>query len=189
MKNTIIVHGKPGKEEYYSSEYPSSSNFAWIPWLQKQLIIKDIKADTPEMPHAYAPDYAIWKREFERFDITSETVLVGHSCGGGFLVRWLSENKDAEVYKVILVAPSIDPTKKISTGMYDFEYDPELVKRTKGFIIFTSDNDTVNAETSLKIITDAVANIEVKMFSGYGHFIPAHMHTEVFPELLEEILK
>jgi hypothetical protein len=56
MRNAVIIHGKPKKETYYSDQYPSSSNFAWIPWLQKQLIINDIKADTPEMPHAYRPD-------------------------------------------------------------------------------------------------------------------------------------
>ena len=79
MKNAIIIHGAPDKEEYYSDKYPSASNFQWLPWLQKQLIMRDIKADTPEMPHAYSPQYDVWKREFERFDITSETILVGHS--------------------------------------------------------------------------------------------------------------
>jgi len=42
MKNAIIIHGRPSKEVYYSSDYPSSSNFVWIPWLQKQLIIKSL---------------------------------------------------------------------------------------------------------------------------------------------------
>ena len=95
----------PSREEYYSSEYPASSNFQWIPWLQKQLLIKDIPTATPEMPHAYAPNYSVWKKEFERFDVTPESILVGHSCGGGFLVRWLSENKNIKVGKLILVAP------------------------------------------------------------------------------------
>ena len=76
MKNAIIIHGRPTKEIYYSDEYPSSSNFAWIPWLQKQLIIHDIKADTPEMPLAFEPDYEIWKKEFERFEITEATIFI-----------------------------------------------------------------------------------------------------------------
>jgi hypothetical protein len=62
---------------------------------KKQLLINEIAASTPEVSHSYDPQYPIWKREFERFEVTSETILVGHSCGGGFLVRWLSENKEA----------------------------------------------------------------------------------------------
>lgn len=142
MKNAIIVHGGPGKEEYYSDTYPSSSNFGWIPWLQKQLIIQDIKTDTPEMPHAYRPVYEVWKTEFERFDVTPETILVGHSWGGGFLVRWLSENSDVHVGKVALVAPSIDTSKKLDTGFFEFTIDPDLAKRAQEVILFTSDNDS-----------------------------------------------
>ena len=72
MKNAIIVHGMPSKEEYYSSDFPACSNNHWIPWLQKQFIMNDVKADTPEMPHAYLPEYEVWKKEFERFDVTQE---------------------------------------------------------------------------------------------------------------------
>ena len=107
MKNAIIIHGKPGKEEYYSDKYPSASNFQWLPWLQKQLLMRDIFAVTPEMPRPYEPEYKTWKREFERHEVTSETVLVGHSCGGGFLIRWLSEHPDVKTGKVFLVAPHL----------------------------------------------------------------------------------
>jgi predicted alpha/beta hydrolase family esterase len=188
MKNAIIVHGKPSKENYYSSESPSSSNFAWIPWLQKQLIINDIKTDTPEMPHAYQPDYSIWKREFERFDINEETVLVGHSMAGGFLLRWLSENKGVTVARVILVAPSLDPLRQNETGFCEFDIDPTITDRTQ-LVVLTSDNDSDKAALSLKMITDALPDAEIKMFPGYGHFILDHMPSAQFPELAEEILK
>jgi predicted alpha/beta hydrolase family esterase len=188
MKNAIIVHGKPNKETYYSPEFPSSSNFAWIPWLQKQLIINDIKADTPEMPHAYAPDYAVWKCELERFDISHETVLVGHSIAGGFLLRWLSENKKVTVHRVILVAPSLDPLRQSETGFCDFAIDPTLTERTQ-LVVFTSDNDSDKAALSLKMITDVLPHAEILLFPGYGHFIPEHMPTSQFPELVEEVLK
>lgn len=50
MKTAIIIHGMPSKEEYFSSENPSSSNKHWFPWIQKQLILKGVLAQTPEMP-------------------------------------------------------------------------------------------------------------------------------------------
>ena len=107
MKNAIILHGKPDREEYYDPKAPSMSNAHWIPWLQGQLLKQDIWAITPEVPNAYNPDWKLWCKEVERFDITPETVLVGHSCGAGFWLRWLSEHKDVKVGKVVLVAPSL----------------------------------------------------------------------------------
>lgn len=188
MKNAIIIHGKPSKEVHYSDNFPSSSNFAWIPWLQKQLIIKDLKTDTPEMPYAYEPRYEVWCKELERYDIGSETILIGHSAGAGFLVRWLSENKEATVGKVILVAPSIDPTKKSATGFCDFEIDKKLANRTKEFIIFTSDNDSKDINQSVEILVNKLPTTKVIKMSGFGHFIPDHMGTDKFPELVEAVL-
>jgi predicted alpha/beta hydrolase family esterase len=190
MKNAIIVHGTCDKEEYYSLEYPSASNFHWLPWLAKQLLIKDIYAVTPEMPHGYMPNYAVWKQEFERFDITPETTLVGHSCGGGFLMRWLSENNDQRVGKVVLVAPWIDPnkTKGEDNDFFDFIMDPEMVSRTQGVTIFNSDDDMEAVHTSVQQIMDTVPDIKLVEFDGKGHFCLGDLGGEAFPELLEEVL-
>lgn len=188
MKNAIIVHGKPTKEIYYSDAYPSSSNFAWIPWLQKQLMIRDIKTDTPEMPLAYEPEYTVWKTELERFDIHKDTVLIGHSAGGGFLVRWLSENKNVSVGKLVLVAPSLDPDKKSKTGFCDFEIDSELSARVSHISVFIS-NDAEHIKKSVEILQEAIPEIQVVTLEGMGHFIPAHMGRVEFPELLAEILR
>jgi predicted alpha/beta hydrolase family esterase len=190
MKNAIIIHGTCDKEEYYSPEYPSASNFHWLPWLVKQLLIKDIHAVTPEMPHGYMPDYVVWKREFERFDITNETILVGHSCGGGFLVRWLSENKDKNVGKVVLVASWLDPnkTKGEDNDFFDFVMAPELVSRTQGVTIFNSDDDMEAIHTSVKQIMETIPEIKLVQFQGKGHFYLSDLGKEAFPELLEEVV-
>jgi uncharacterized protein len=190
MKNAIILHGMGSKEEYYSLEYPSGSNSHWLPWLQKQLLTRDILAVTIEMPHNFAPDYAVWRREFERFDITPETILVGHSCGGGFLVRWLSEHKDVKVGRVVLVAPWLDPNKEDTTDFFDFEIDTALVARTDGITIFESDNDDVSGVApSVSLIRENVAGVKHILLNGYGHFCLGDMGTVEFPELLEEVLK
>ena len=188
MKNAIIVHGMPDKDEYYSPEYPSSSNFQWLPWLQKQLIMRDIQADTPEMPHAYNPVYDIWKREFERFDVTPETILVGHSCGGGFLVRWLSEHKDRVVGKVVLVAPWLDPETELETGFFDFTIDPDLASRTKGISVLCSDDDSSDIAVSVSKILNGIKDAVHIPFYGYGHFVGANLREKGFPELLDLVL-
>lgn len=190
-KNAIILHGSTDEEEYFSIKYPSMSNSHWLPWLQKQLLVKGISTATPEIPNPYRLNWEVWRREFERFDITTETILVGHSCGGGFLVRWLSEHKDRKVGKVVLVAPWIDPTnmKKGQDDFFNFDIDPDLVSRTDGVTIFNSDDDMHVIQESVKILRKEIKNIGYKEFKGYRHFITKHMGTDAFPELLEEITK
>lgn len=146
---------------------------------------------TPEIPLCYILDYETWKREFERFDVTEETLLVGHSCGGGFLVRWLSENNDIRVGEVVLVAPWLDPENKKGgrDDFFVFEIDAELVSRTKGTTIFNSDNDRESVQESVQTIRKHIKGVEYKEFSKYGHFCIKDLEGEAFPELLEHILR
>ena len=162
MKNAIILHGLPDKEEYYDPDFPAQSNAHWIAWLQKQLQRKDIFTQTPEMPLSFKPDYKVWKKEFERYDIDPETLLVGHSCGGGFLVRWLSEHKDTKVGKVILVAPWINPddNPESETGtFFHFDIDPNLVERTASTVIFRSSNDFEDVLESVDVLKKKIRNV------------------------------
>ena len=192
MKNAILIPGRPDKEEYYDPKYPTNSNNHWFPWISKQLQINDIFAVAVEPPHPWQPRYEIWKKEFERFDITPETVLVGHSCGGGFLVRWLSENKNQNVGKVVLVAPWINPDnnpESDTADFFEFDMDPDLTQRTKGVTIFNSDNDMETVLKSVDIIREKVPSINYREFHNYGHFCLRDLNTPEFPELLEECLK
>lgn len=186
MKNAVLIHGKPGREEYYDPEVPSASNFHWFPWLQKQLLVRDIAAQTPEIPNCWDPQYPIWQKEFERYDITPDTLLVGHSCGGGFIVRWLSEHKDAKVGKVVLVAPSLGLDWEAG-DFFDFEIDPNLAARTKGLIIFGSDNDRPALKEAIATFRNKIKNAHYREFSGYRHFTLESMGTDKFPELLDEL--
>lgn len=188
MKNAILLHGACDKEEYFSVEYPSLSNSHWFPWLQKQLLINGILTQTPEFPSPYAPIYSEWKIEFERFPINSETILIGHSCGGGFLVRWLSESK-IKVDKVILVAPWFDPDKTKTSEFFEFTIDPMLFEYASSLEVFVSDNDETDIHTSVEILCKAVPRIKIRRFTGLGHFTLGDMNKTDFPELLETILE
>lgn len=189
MKQAIILHGKPSKQEYYDPSYPSASNSHWIPWLQKELLTHDIAAHTPEMPNAYSPNYSLWSDIFERYDITKDTVLVGHSCGAGFLIRWLSEHTDTSVDKVVLVAPWLDPDNKLDSGFFDFSIDRTVAERTKGITIFNSTDDGEDIQKSVAHIRQQIDTVQYKEFENYGHFCLADMKTTEFPELLDYILK
>jgi len=172
MKNALIIHGCCDKEEYYSDVYPSLTNSHWFPWLQKQLLVKNIFTQTPEMPEAFNPDYKKWKAEFERFDVNKESVLVGHSCGGGFLLRWLSENK-ISIEKLILVAPFLNPNKKerYGDGFLDFKIDPEIIERTNSIEVLLSDNEDVDGvKESVDTIMKTFPSATLHQFKNMGHF-------------------
>lgn len=186
MKTAIIIHGLPTKEGYFSTTGDSESNCHWLPWLQKQLIVNGILAQTPEMPTPYNPTYQDWKDTLERFDLNEDTILVGHSCGGGFILRYLSE-ENVKVGKVVLVAPWIDPEKFLDTGMFDFAIDPNLISKTTGVTIFESTNDNEEIKESIRRILSEVDGANVKTFKDYGHFCFRNMHTREFPKLLKEV--
>ena len=188
MKNAILLHGLPSKKEYYNGKYPSASNSHWIPWLQKQLLVNEIKADTPEVPHAFDMDWDSWVKEVERFDVTPDTTIVGHSMGGGFWVRYLSEHPEVFINKLVLVAPWLNLNHEEASTFFDFEVDPGIIERTKEMIIFASDNDQSSVQNSVKFLRGKFPSATYREFHEYGHFTLKSMKTNAFPELLEAIL-
>lgn len=192
MRNAILVPGRPDREEYYDPSFPTNSNNHWFPWLSKQLQVNDVFAVAIEPPQPWSPRYSVWKREFEKFPATPETVLVGHSCGGGFLVRWLSENRAVRVGRVVLVAPWTNPSNDPvadTADFFDFDMDPRLSDRTAGVTVFESDNDFVSVQDSVALLKSTLLNVQYRLFPRYGHFTLNGMGTEQFPELVEECLK
>ena len=112
MKSALIIHGTCDKDEYFDEKYPTLSNSHWFPWLQKQFLCHDILCQTPEMPKAYNPLYGDWKKTFEKFYDEDVKIIVGHSAGAGFILRWLQDNPQIKLEKLILVAPWLDPDKE-----------------------------------------------------------------------------
>jgi predicted alpha/beta hydrolase family esterase len=188
MKNAIILHGLTPENEYYDEALPSSSNCHWLPWLQKQLLMKGIKADTPEVQNVYEMRLEDYVKEVERFDINPETILIGHSMGGGFWIRYLSEHPELDVSKIILVAPWLNVNHEEDTAIFDFEMNPEVIAQAQQFTIFASDNDKSDVQNSVNFLRNELPHAKYKEFHNYGHFCYKDMHTDAFPELLEEIV-
>lgn len=189
MRNAIILHGGPSKEEYYDLNAPSMSNSHWIPWLQGQLLKHNIPAATPEVPNSFDRIWAIWNKEVERFDIGPETILVGHSTGAGFIIKYLSIHKDLSVNKVVLVAPWLDPYKEHTRNFFDdFEIDPNFVNRTKETFVLYSDNDQDSVQETVRIVREKAKGVQYKEFHNYGHFCYGDLKSDKFPELLEIVL-
>ncbi len=186
--NVVIVHGSNETEEE-AEEYPPENERHWKPWLKKELEKRGISVSNELYPEDWLPDYNKWKKVFEKSKIDEKTILVGHSAGTAFILRWLSENKK-KVNKVILIAPSIIEFGKYETlsKLKDFEYDSSLKKYFNELIILYSDNDDEYIINSAKQVHSRLDG-ELINLSGKGHFTLGDMGTEEFPELLEKILE
>lgn len=187
MKNAIIIHGYNDKSEFLDASRPAASNDHWYPWLQRQLLLRGIEAQTPEMPGFFEPHYERWKQLFERFEINEDTILVGHSCGGGFLVRWLSEN-NTKVGKVVLVAPWLDPEHMIDPEFFNFEIDSNISSKTTALSIMYSTDDYPDILATINILKLKLKDVKFEEFHDKGHFVLGSLKSEKFPELLSLIL-
>ncbi len=188
MKNAIILHGKPSKAEYLDPNVPMPYENHWLGWLQKQLSNRGIYTVNPDVAEPYDPQYDLWLDAVKGLRIDHQTTLVGHSCGAGFWLRYLSENPQITPDKLLLVAPWIDRAKR--PEFFDFTIDPDLSKRVMGGIaIFNSLDDGAQIQKTVAEVAAALPSAELHEFNGYGHFTYGTMQTDEFPELLQEIIK
>jgi predicted alpha/beta hydrolase family esterase len=183
--NCIILHGCPAdSSEEKTKEYARH----WMPWIMKELTKRGITTEIPYMPEPWQPNYETFKIEFEKYSVTPNTILIGHSCGCAFLVRWLGETK-RRIKKLILIAPwkINNRNDKWRKRFYEFPIDETIKERVKEIIMFTADNEVEDGKKSLSIFHKALGGkiIELKRM---GHYCLEDMGTEKFPELLEEII-
>src|SRR3989338_2460483 len=129
-KNVIIIHGCPKNAERAMTTETRTYDKHWIPWIKKELIKLGIKIEVPLMPSPWEPDYKKFKQEFEKYGAGKNTILIGHSCGTAFLVRWLGETK-RKIAKLILVAPWKIPDKddKFRKEFYGYRMTEKIKDR------------------------------------------------------------
>lgn len=140
------------------------------------------------MPQPWFPDYEAFKKVFEKYPVTENTILIGHSCGSAFLVRWLGESK-RKIHKLILVAPwKVTKHSDIyRKRFYGYKVDEAIKSHVDKIIMFTADNEDKIGKNALKIFHSSLGGkiIELKRM---GHFCLEDMGTEEFPELLKEVI-
>ncbi len=185
--NCIIIHGCPPNQESLIDITERTYYKHWIPWLREKLTEKSIPTETPMMPEPWEPDYEKFKEEFEKYLVSDNTVLIGHSCGCAFLVRWLGESKQ-KIKKLILVAPwkIAQEGNPIKEKFYNYEIDETIKSRVQEIVMFTSDNEKKGGVESIEMYHKGLGG-KIITLSGRGHFILEHMGTVEFPELLSEV--
>ena len=190
--NCIIIHGCPDNAEKARDPVQRTHDKHWIPWVRKETEKLGISVDVPLMPFPWEADYHRWKNTFDKLDVNEKTILIGHSCGSAFLVRWLGETK-RKVRKLILVAPwkiayGIGEELERRKRFYEYNIDSSIRNRVKEITVFTSDNEEQEGKESAKIFNESLGGNIINL-SNHGHYTLGDMKTNEFPELIEVIRK
>ena len=190
ISNVVIVHGCPSNVEKAMNEKTRTYDKHWMPWLKRELGKNGIKTEIPLMQTPWKPNYFEWKKEFDKLNINENTILIGHSCGGAFLVRWLDETKK-RIKKLILVSPgkSGREGRKVLTDFYGNKTIHGIERFVKEqIVVYISDDDIpYHIPSAYEYQKELNARV-VRFDKGYGHFTIEGMGTEEFPELLDEVL-
>ena len=184
----IIIHGCPSNVEKAMNPETRTYDKHWIPWTKEMLTMLGIPTETPLMPDPWEPSYEKFKAEFEKYEVNENTILIGHSCGTTFLLRWLGETKK-KIAKLILVAPwaIADKDDAARREFYEHPIDSSIKERVGEIVFFTADDEEADGKESLKIIHDVIGGKVIEL-KGHGHYVMGDMGTTEFPELLEQIV-
>ncbi len=198
MKNIIIIHGGSTfdtYEEYF--KYLESCKLTiekinqrdWKDTLALELKDREFEVVYPKMPNSKNARYPEWKLWFEKlFDLVNdEIILIGHSLGGIFLAKYLSENNfPKSITQLHLIAAPYD-TETIKDSLADFallKTVENIEEKVEKIFLYQSKDDTAVAyEDVIKYKRD-LPKSELIVFEDRGHFTQ-----QQFPELIENIIK
>lgn len=170
MKTAYILHGVADEEEYYRMDLPSPSNAHWLPWLQQKFLRAGYLCQCLEMPTPPSAKYSEWADTFGQVRLDEDSIIVGHSAGCGFILKWLSENESVKVSKLVLVAPWLDPFQELPDFLQG-ELDKDLADRVNEIKVLYSEDEPVKGvrETKDKILS-LFPKTKLHLFEDKGHF-------------------
>lgn len=179
LPNVIIIHGAYG--------YPEEN---WFGWLKQQLNSLDINCHVPALPTPQGQSLNSWLDVFRRETqglITDKTILIGHSLGAAFALKWLEKNPNP-LYSLILVGTflgSVGNEKFDSINKSFFLTEPnwDLIKNCCHKIYcYHGENDPYVPRSQFDFITSNLAARKI-IVSNAGHFNTASGYIQ-FPQLL-----
>ena len=189
MKSQIVlIHGGTTFETY--EEYMEYLNSCEI--TLEKLNRKDWKDNLgealpefeviyPKMPNAKNARYEEWKIWFEKLFplLRDEVILVGHSLGGIFLTKYLSENDFPKKIKSVhlVVAPYDDVDCDESLADFALTESLEGLRKQAGEIyLYHSQDDTSVPYADVHKYKRNLPDATLVSFEDKGHFLQNDFH-------------
>jgi len=194
-KQIIFIHGGNSFDSYdeylgYLKETEFTIDWfnrrkRWIDDMTNKLE-NEFQFFMPQMPNKNNAVYEEWKIWFEKMlpFVNNDVIMIGHSLGGIFLVKYLSENNyPKKIKKIILVAPPHNNTLGVGSFKIEKSLD-NISKQCDDIQLFQSEDDPVVPASEAQIYKKDLPEINLHIFKDRGHFMQ-----ETFPEIIEEIEK
>ena len=196
-KQIVVIHGGDTFEKYekflsFLKNFQIDPDYfkkkGWKDTLQDKLW-EDFEVIAPNMPNKINAKYLEWKIWFEKyFQFLNEgVVFVGHSLGGTFLAKYLSENSFPKKIKALLLVAAPFDAEDSDESLNDFALPASLAKITEQvdkIYLFHSKDDPVVPFEQVNKYKKALPNSEIIAFTDRQHF-----NQELFPELVELLKK
>ena len=193
-KHVILIHG--GSCWKTHAEYLAdlrqthftvgSPRVGWHKNLQKDLGT-GFHVILPDMPNWQNARYEEWKIWFEKALAVSggTPVVVGHSLGGIFLIKYFSETINYPKVRAILLVgtPYKTAAQNPDFGNFALKREPKrLGKLGPNIRFYHSQDDPIVDFTDLKTYREILPGAVVKKYTNHGHFVQNH-----FPDLAKDI--
>lgn len=193
-KQILAIHGGDAFETYeaYLNNLKNvEMNFArlmkrdWKSRLQETLG-DEYQIVLPRFPNAQNARYAEWKIWFDKIIpfLDDNVVLIGHSLGAIFLVKWFSENKYPKKVKAMFLVATPYNTAT-DNPFVDFNLEKNfdgLVNQVETIFMYHSKDDKAVPFSAFERYTKEIPTIVPRALDGRGHFTK-----EEFREIIEDI--
>lgn len=179
--NVIITHGSYG--------YPEEN---WFGWLKNKLAEEGIVCQVPAFSTPLNQHLNTWLMEFQKTAtfINSHSILIGHSLGAAFILRWLERNH-ISVQAVILVGAFIGTIEDerfdiINQSFFQMPFNWEKLKKNSHyFISYYGTDDKYVKRDQYDSIAQSL-NARKIIIANAGHFNSEAGYSH-FPQLLSLI--
>lgn len=156
----------------------------WKPFLEKGLG-ENHEVILPNMPCKENAKYAEWKIWFEKIIpfLEDDVVLIGHSLGGKFIAKYLSEETfSKKILATILVATPFNRSRREHADFILPNSLAMLEQQGGKLFLYHSTDDPVVDFSELAKYQVALPNAITRIFGDRQHF-----NQESFPELVSDI--
>ena len=194
-KQVVVIHGGDTFETYeeylnflrgykIDIERYKSDKSDWKPWLRRQLG-SDYEVILPIMPNKTNARFDEWKIWFEKLIpfLHDGTILIGHSLGGTFLAKYLSENRFPEKIKAVFLVGAVYDKDDDGFSVVSFTLPEKLNLQTETIYLYHSKDDPVVPFFALGQYKKVLPSAQTRVFDDRGHF-----NQEEFPELAQDVL-
>jgi predicted alpha/beta hydrolase family esterase len=183
-KQVLVIHGGDTFETYEDYvNYLKNYNFTeekfqkmktkrWKDNLQNDLGI-EFDVLKPKMPNDRNAKYVEWKIWLDKIlpYLRDEVILIGHSLGGVFLAKYLSENKfPIKISQLHIVAAPFNDEKEYLGSFKLLDKLSNIQNQVNDIYLYYSQDDPYDLFLDLEKYTEALPSAKPEIFENRGHF-------------------